>query len=135
MNKTLKYALIGVGLTAGTIVTISVLRRRRLRKELGIGPPSTGGGTTSTGGNTQSNTSSANDTFPLKKGSKGLRVKKLQDFLNKENNESLVVDGIFGSKTEAAVKRNQMPFETFKQMHPDAVKGQVQQKFFTTFIG
>ncbi len=132
MNRTLKYSLIGVGLTAATIVTISLLRRRRLRKELGIGPPSSGSVETNT---SSSNSAVANDSFPLKKGSKGLRVKKLQDFLNRENNESLTVDGIFGSKTEQAVKRNQMPFATFKQMHPDAVEGQVQQTFFTTFIG
>lgn len=128
MNRTLKYSLIGVGLTAATIVTISLLRRRKLRKELGIETPSNGGG---------SNTPApaANDDFPLKKGSRGERVKKLQEFLNKTNNETLVVDGIFGSKTEAAVKRNQAPFENFKQMYPDAVEGQVQQKFFRTFIG
>lgn len=128
MNRTLKYSLIGVGLTAATIVTISLLRRRKLRKELGIETPSNGGG---------SNTPepAANDDFPLKKGSRGERVKKLQEFLNNMNNESLVVDGIFGSKTEAAVKRNQAPFENFKQMYPDAVEGQVQQKFFRTFIG
>ena len=128
MNRTLKYSLIGVGLTAATIVTISLLRRRKLRRELGIETPSNGGG---------SNTPApaANDDFPLKKGSKGERVKKLQEFLNNNNNESLVVDGIFGSKTEAAVKRNQTPFASFKQMHPNAVEGQVQQKFFRTFIG
>tara|TARA_R110000803_G_scaffold16317_1_gene44737 strand:+ start:21390 stop:21779 length:390 start_codon:yes stop_codon:yes gene_type:complete len=129
MNRTLKYSLIGVGLTAATIVTISLLRRRRLRKELGIETPSSDGGSSNT------TEPAANEDFPLKKGSKGERVKKLQDFLNRENNESLAVDGIFGSKTEAAVKRNQAPFSTFKQMHPNAVEGQVQQKFFRTFIG
>lgn len=72
--------------------------------------------------------------FPLKKGSKGALVEMLQDWLNKENNEDLVVDGVFGSKTEAAVKRNQTPFETFKTMHPQAVEGQVSEEFFKTFI-
>ena len=129
MNRTLKYSLIGVGLTAATIVTISLLKRRRLRNELGLNEDK----------NDKNNDvvvrETANDDFPLKKGSRGERVEKLQEFLNKTNNESLVVDGIFGSKTEAAVKRNQAPFSSFKQMHPDAVEGQVQQKFFRTFIG
>lgn len=74
------------------------------------------------------------EAFPLKKGSKGVLVEMLQQWLNSENNESLKVDGIFGSKTEAAVKRNQTPFETFKQMHPEAVEGQVSEKFFKAFI-
>lgn len=72
--------------------------------------------------------------FPLKKGSKGMLVSMLQEWLNKNNNETLTVDGIFGSKTEAAVKRNQMPFESFKTMYPTAVEGQVSENFFTKFI-
>ncbi len=129
MNRILKYSLIGVGLTAATIVTISLIKRKRLRNQLGLNEDK----------NDKNNDvevrETANDDFPLKKGSRGEGVTKLQEFLNNNSNESLVVDGIFGSKTEAAVKRNQTPFATFKQMHPDAVEGQVQQKFFRTFIG
>ena len=128
MNRILKFSLIGVGLTAATIVTISLLKRRRLRNELGLNEDNNNN-------NNDVVRQTANDDFPLKKGSRGERVKKLQEFLNKTNSESLVVDGIFGSKTEAGVKRNQAPFASFKQMHPDAVEGQVQQKFFRTFIG
>lgn len=72
--------------------------------------------------------------FPLKKGSTGVLVEMLQEWLNKENNESLKVDGKFGPKTEDAVKRNQTPFETFKAMHPEAIEGQVSEKFFKTFV-
>lgn len=42
-------------------------------------------------------------TFPLQNGSKGLEVKKLQDFLNTKTNSTLCKDGIWGAKTEKAV--------------------------------
>lgn len=41
---------------------------------------------------------------PLRKGMKGLRVKKLQELLN-EQGANLDVDGNFGSKTEAAADK------------------------------
>lgn len=40
----------------------------------------------------------------LKKGSTGLQVQRLQKFLNWYGNYGLVVDGIFGTKTQKAVK-------------------------------
>lgn len=55
--------------------------------------------------------SSRNDDFPLKKGSKGERVKMLQEFINmyaKVKNISgvnLTTDGDFGSGTEAALQK------------------------------
>ena len=75
-----------------------------------------------------------NADFPLKNGSRGINVSKLQSFLNKEGSYNLVVDGIFGVKTQGAVTNNQEPFETFKSMHPTAVKGQISKEFFDTFI-
>ena len=68
--------------------------------------------------------------FPLKKGSRGSEVKKLQTFLNKSNSEKLVVDGIFGRLTEGAVKRNQNPISNFRKSFPKAVYGQVSEGFF-----
>ncbi len=44
----------------------------------------------------------AND-FPLKKGSRGDKVKYLQEYLNYSGDYKLLVDGIFGDKTEDAV--------------------------------
>lgn len=62
-------------------------------------------GTTSNGSGTGGTTSSityTNDNFPLKKGSKGPRVKNLQKFLNWKG-YNLTVDGYFGEKTAAAL--------------------------------
>lgn len=72
--------------------------------------------------------------FPLRKGCGGENVKSLQRFLNSEGNYGLVVDGKFGDNTENAVIENQNPFDTFKSMHPYAVKGQVSEQFFNDFI-
>ena len=72
--------------------------------------------------------------FPLGKGCGGEEVKKVQAFLNKEGNYGLVVDGKFGDLTENAVIENQRPFETFKSMHPTAIKGKISQEFYDSFI-
>jgi len=74
------------------------------------------------------------DSFPLKKGSGGERVKSLQKFLNASSGYNLVVDGKFGNLTESAVIEEQSPFDSFKSMYPDAVKGQVSQEYFDLFI-
>ena len=68
---------------------------------------STTPGTTLPGGSTpNTNTTSASETFPLKQGSRGDKVRELQQFLNRRILPPLValdVDGIFGPKTEAAL--------------------------------
>lgn len=75
--------------------------------------------------------------FPLKKGSRGENVKKLQRFLKSEGydlggfgDNQDGVDGVFGSLTESAVRTNQNPFGVFKSMYPTAVQGQVSKEFF-----
>ena len=60
--------------------------------------------TTTTTSKRKSNTRTvANDNFPLKRGSKGSRVIKLQEALIK-NGASIKADGIFGSATQSALK-------------------------------
>ena len=44
----------------------------------------------------------------LKRGSKGIEVAKVQNFLNKYNNETLKLDGVYGKTTEDAVRRFQI---------------------------
>jgi len=101
--------------------------------------PSDDSGSSSTSTTTTNTTD--NSGLPLKRGSKGEKVKKLQRFLISEgydigrfgaNRDG--VDGDFGRMTEQAVIENQQPFTTFKSMYPDAVRGQVSADFYNLNI-
>ena len=90
---------------------------------------------------TTTTTTTSNSGLPLKRGSKGEKVKQLQRFLISNGYDLGTfgvlkdgVDGDFGSKTEQAVSDNQKPFATFKSMYPSAVQGQVSVDFFNTNI-
>lgn len=72
--------------------------------------------------------------FPLRRNSCGTEVSKLQAFLNSSGSYGLVVDGKFGRLTENAVKDEQAPFDSFKSMYPNAVRGQVTQEYYNDFI-
>ena len=127
MNKTLRYSLIGASVAAVALVGYRFFKRQKLMKELGLKEtkPSTGGGSSSSG---------SKDEFPLKVGSRGPNVKKLQEYLNKNSSAGLATDGIFGSKTLAAWVLEQQPFSSFKQSYPEAVEGQVSEKYFNKYI-
>ena len=130
MNKTLRYSLIGASVAAVALVGYRFFMRRKLMKELGLNKmntpmPPKGGGSSSSG---------SKDEFPLKVGSRGPNVKKLQEYLNKSSSAGLATDGIFGSKTLAAWVLEQQPFSSFKQMYPEAVEGQVSEKYFNKYI-
>lgn len=82
-----------------------------------------------------------NDDFPLKKGSVGNNVRKLQRFLKSKGLQlgttganSDGVDGIFGELTKGAVKINQQPFVMHRILYPNAVEGQVSKSFFNNNI-
>jgi len=99
------------------------------------------GGSTTTTTNTTTTTTTSTMGLPLKRGSKGEKVKQLQRFLISNGYDLGTfgvlkdgVDGDFGSKTEQAVSDNQKPFATFKSMYPSAVLGQVSADFFNTNI-
>lgn len=77
---------------------------------------------------TTSNTS-ASAGFPLQTGSRGENVKTLQRTLNSKINAGLVVDGIFGAKTAAALQKaigkssiTQMDFQVFTGQNVTATK-------------
>ena len=82
--------------------------------------------------------------YPLKKGSKGSNVVVLQKWLNNNGyaEPKLVTDGIFGAKTESAV-RNMQEYANQKVIADYVVNnlfntnfayGQVSQDFFTKFV-
>ena len=127
MNKTLRYSLIGASVAAVALVGYRFFKRQKLMKELGLNTPmpSKGGGSTSSG---------SKEEFPLKVGSRGPNVKKLQEYLNQSSSAGLATDGIFGSKTLAAWVLEQQPFSSFKQMYSEAVEGQVSEKYFNQNI-
>lgn len=73
--------------------------------------------------------------FPLKRGACGRQVVALQKFLNASDaSNNLTADGNFGPLTEAAWKKEQAPFATFKSMYPDAIQGQVTRDYYDTFV-
>ena len=100
-----------------------------------------GGGSSSSTSTSTSTSTTNNDGLPLKRGSKGEKVKQLQRFLVAEGYSigafgilSDGVDGDFGRMTEKAVKSNQEPFATFKSMYPTAIEGQVSLEFYNLNI-
>ena len=73
-------------------------------KNTAVQPTGTASGTTKTTG-TKSTAALGNAEFPLKQGSKGQQVLHVQAYLNIIKGEKLVLDGIFGPATEAAITR------------------------------
>jgi hypothetical protein len=82
--------------------------------------------------------------YPLKNGSKGSNVVTLQKWLNDKGYASpkLVTDGVFGAKTESAIKLMQeTPYEkaisdyiSKAQFTSDYSFGQVSQDFYQKFV-
>ena len=96
MKKGAKAILIILALAAVALVAYLVYRSRHKDddKDGGTTPASNGSGSGSTSGTTG---------FPLKRGSKGDKVKFIQKYINWVNfNSALTVDGIWGDKTETA---------------------------------
>lgn len=135
MNKsTIMWIVGGIGTAVGGYFLYK--RITRPTETFGETEPSKGGNTVKPPKKT-----TPMDGLPLKRGSKGEKVKQLQRFLVAEGYSigsfgilSDGVDGDFGSLTEKAVKENQKPFPTFKSMYPSAVEGQVSADFYNSNI-
>jgi hypothetical protein len=137
MNKSTIIWIVG---GIGTAVGGYFLYKRITRPTETFGEvdvPNKGGGSSSSTPTSTTN----NDGLPLKRGSKGEKVKQLQRFLVAEGYNIGAfgilgngVDGDFGRMTEKAVRENQQPFPTFKSMYPSAVEGQVSVDFFNSNI-
>ena len=138
-TKTLFWTLGGVA----TIVGGYFIYKRITQPVEFIGekPKSNGSKPPKTTTTTTTTTTTSNSGLPLKRGSKGEKVKQVQRFLISNGYDLGTfgvlkdgVDGDCGSKTEQAVSDNQKPFATFKSMYPSAVQGQVSVDFFNTNI-
>lgn len=103
--KTGQAILIGLPIVVGVILIIRQFTKPKAPKipeNTGVIEPIITGG----GGSGSSGSSSRNDNFPLKKGSYGNNVRRLQTALLKLNSSALPkygVDGDFGNETEAAL--------------------------------
>ena len=147
MNKsTIMWIIGGIGTAVGGYFLYK--RITRPTETFGETPTlNTGGskgglkGGSSGGSSSGSSSSNTNSGLPLKRGSKGEKVKQLQRFLVAEGYNIGTfgilgdgVDGDFGRMTEKAVRENQQPFPLFKSMYPSAVEGQVSAEFYNTNI-
>ncbi len=146
MNKSTIFWIVG---GIGTVVGGYFLYKKLTSPTITFGEvdapkPNNNNSSSSSSSNSSSSSSSStssNDGLPLKRGSKGEKVKQLQRFLVAEGYNIGAfgilgdgVDGDFGRMTERAVIENQQPFPTFKSMYPSAVEGQVSADFFNSNI-
>ena len=100
-NKLLPYVLFGLPLAIGAYFVIKSMRERKKEQE-----PQTPSPLPPTRPVTPSTTTSRNDAFPLRKGSKGRKVIELQQAIIAKDKTLLPrfgADGDFGTETEAAV--------------------------------
>jgi hypothetical protein len=106
-NKTLQYVLFGLPVAVGIYLIVRQFRKPKDENPVIPTPPIGGGGSGSGGsGSGGGSGSSRNDNFPLKKGSYGSNVRRLQNALLKLNSSALPrygADSDFGSETEAAL--------------------------------
>lgn len=121
----------GVAAAGGLGVLVYFLNRpiKALARPSGSTGTSPGGSTSTAKGLCALNTS-----FPLKVGSKGGQVCKLQEWLNKNvvlSMELLNVDGDFGPLTLSAVNKIPAKFPNWSGTY---VTGQVQKDFYDTLI-
>tara|TARA_Y100000385_G_scaffold290628_1_gene364605 strand:+ start:296 stop:688 length:393 start_codon:yes stop_codon:yes gene_type:complete len=125
MNKGLKITLIVVGVLGTGVGLYYLLRPSRIRNK-----SNNNGGLNSPKIVNKKEDKFSGRGFPLKLGSGGVKVENLQRFLNDAGSYGLKVDGKFGPNTEAALKSEQSPFESFKSMYPNAVYGQASEEYY-----
>ncbi len=107
-----KIIIVLIILAIVAVVTILILRKRKNNSSSsnssGNRTSSGNSSNSSSGGSSSSSSSSSgNDDFPLRYGSRGTRVRGLQKIINgvSGNSSLLTADGIWGKKTDAAVKQ------------------------------
>ena len=119
MKNKLVFIIAGglIVLMGGGLIVKYYVDKNKLEK--GSDPSTTGSGSGGAGhtstvgeppsGSTVVGTPQVGDSFPLKVGSRGYAVAKLQSMLNKVNASSLDVDGVFGAATASGMN-DYLPF-------------------------
>ena len=88
-----KHALIGVsGLIVIVVILVLIFKKRKVSAQ-------------NSATNLEKTNIQMDADFPLKKGSNGIQVSRLQKTLNSVYDANLVVDGAFGENTQKAVER------------------------------
>lgn len=125
MNKALKWTLIALPLLVGGFIVYKKLRKDTKGDEQPKETPTPK--ETPKEQPKETTTTSSNVGFPIKKGSKGAKVKELQNLLLRKDPKALPrfgADGDFGSETEGALKRlfnktsveNQAEFDAIRKV-------------------
>ena len=143
-NKKLFYgafAVIGLG---AYLVYRFISKNKSTNTGMPSSTPSTSGTTPSTSGTTASTIVSTVlplASYPLKNGSKGSNVIVLQKWLNDSGYASpkLVTDGVFGAKTESAVRTmqqfpNQKSILDYNSFNATFKMGQITKDFYDIFV-
>lgn len=131
MTKTQKNILLTLGITSGigflSLIGYKLYKSKQRSSAIPVFIPS-GNVDSNTSGNTNSGSSSSNDSFPLKKGSKGNRVKQLQNALISKYGNSILsrfgADGDFGNETVKALQSKGLPTEISSDKFNIIVNGQ-----------
>ncbi len=131
MNKYLKYTLVALPILVGGYFIYKQLKPKK-DKGLPPTPPSPSPTPTSSGEpkpptSPVINVRTKNDDFPLKKGSKGARVRELQGYILKKNPKALPrfgADGDFGNETEGAMQMLFAKMSVKNQAELDEIKKQ-----------
>jgi len=108
MNKALKWTLIALPIVVGGIIVYRKLRKDEVTPIDSGTPETKPTDTTPKEKPKETTTTTSSVGFPIKKGSKGAKVKELQNLILRKDPKALPrfgVDGDFGSETEGALKR------------------------------
>lgn len=103
-KKKVIIVCVAVAVIVAAVVFV-IVRRRKQKLSEGTADGSSGSATSDSGngGNYRRVDTADKPSFPIKRGDRGEVVKSIQKALNTVQKSGLVVDGIFGSNTEAAL--------------------------------
>jgi hypothetical protein len=125
MNKALKWTLIALPIVVGGIIVYRKLRKDEVTPIDSGTPETKPTDTTPKEKPKETTTTTSSVGFPIKKGSKGAKVKELQNLILRKDPKALPrfgADGDFGSETEGALKRLFSKTSVENQAELDAIR-------------